>query len=73
MLQPLRRAGVAACVGAINEDFLPPTVNYQEKDPDCDLDYVPNKSRPAKLNKTLIITFGPNGSNSCMVLGRYKP
>lgn len=63
----------AACVGAINEDFLPPTVNYQEKDPDCDLDYVPNKSRPAKLNKVLIITFGPNGSNSCMVLGRYKP
>ncbi len=62
----------AACVGAINEDFIPPTVNYQEKDPDCDLDYVPNKSRPAKLNKVLIITFGPNGSNSCMVLGRYK-
>src|SRR3990167_7934432 len=63
----------AACVGAINENFIPPTVNYQEKDPDCDLDYVPNQSRPAKLNKVLIITFGPNGSNSCMVLGRYQP
>lgn len=64
---------VAACVGALNENFIPPTVNYQEADPDCDLDYVPNKSRPAKLNKILIITFGPNGSNSCMVLGRYHP
>jgi 3-oxoacyl-[acyl-carrier-protein] synthase II len=62
----------AACVGALNENFIPPTVNYQEADPDCDLDYVPNKSRPARLNKVLIITFGPNGSNSCMVLGRYQ-
>ncbi len=62
----------AATVGAIAENFIPPTVNYQEKDPDCDLDYVPNKSRPAKIDKALIITFGPNGSNSCMILGRYN-
>lgn len=63
---------VAACLGAIEEGFIPPTVNYREKDPDCDLDYVPNAARKAKLNKILIITFGPNGSNSCMILGRYK-
>ena len=61
----------AACVGAIQEDFIPPTMNYQEEDPDCDLDYVPNKMRHAKLNKVLINSFGPNGSNSCMILGRY--
>lgn len=64
---------VAACLGALAEDFIPPTVNYKEKDPDCDLDYVPNQSRKARLNNILIITFGPNGSNSCMVLGRYNP
>lgn len=64
---------VAACLGALTDDFIPPTVNYQEPDPDCDLDYVPNQSRKARLNKILIITFGPEGSNSCMVLGRYQP
>ncbi len=64
---------VAACIGALNEGFIPPTVNYKEKDPDCDLDYVPNQSRQARLNKILINSFGPNGSNSCMVLGRYNP
>ncbi len=64
---------VAACLGALQEDFIPPTVNYTEKDPDCDLDYVPNIARKARLNKILINTFGPNGSNCCMVLGRYQP
>ncbi|OGX09066.1 MAG: hypothetical protein A2Z88_08100 [Omnitrophica WOR_2 bacterium GWA2_47_8] len=64
---------VAACCGALDENFIPPTINYEEKDPDCDLDYVPNKSRDAKVNNILIITFGPNGTNTCMVLGRYKP
>jgi len=64
---------VAASVGAINNDFIPPTVNYEVKDPDCDLDYVPNTSRKARLNKILINTMGPNGSHSCMVIGRYNP
>ncbi len=63
----------AAAVGAIVEDFIPPTMNYKEKDPDCDLDYVPNKSRKAKLNRVLVNSFGPSGNNSCMVIGRYKP
>ena len=61
-----------ACVGAIQGNFIPPTMGYQEKDPDCDLDYVPNKSREGKLNKILLNTFGPNGSNSSMILGRYE-
>lgn len=63
----------AACLGALQEDFIPPTVNYTERDPDCDLDYVPNTARKARLNKILINTFGPNGSNCCMVLGRFNP
>lgn len=60
----------AAALGALNEDFIPPTVNLKENDPDCDLDYVPNQARKAKVNRVLVITFGPNGSNCCMVLGR---
>lgn len=62
----------AASLGALAHDFIPPTVNYKEKDPDCDLDYVPNHSRQAKLNKILVNSFGPNGSCSCMVIGRYQ-
>ncbi len=64
---------VAACVGALEKNFIPPTVNYREKDPDCDLDYVPNKARKADLKHIMIITFGPNGSNTCMILKKYKP
>lgn len=62
----------AAALGAINRNFIPPTINYKEPDPDCDLDYVPNHSREAKLNRVLVNAFGPNGSNSCMILGRYE-
>ncbi len=61
---------VAACLGAINKKFIPPTVNYQQKDPACDLDYVPNKVRAASIRKVLLITFGPNGNHSCLVLGK---
>lgn len=61
---------VVASLGAMEKGFIPPTVNYQEKDFHCDLDYVPNKSRKAKLKNILIITFGPNGCNTCMVIGR---
>jgi 3-oxoacyl-[acyl-carrier-protein] synthase II len=63
---------VGASLGAINEGFVPPTVNYKISDPDCDLDYVPNKSQKKDVNKVLIITFGPNGSNSCVIIGKYK-
>ncbi len=64
---------VAASVGVFQENFIPPTVNYQEKDPDCDLDYVPNDARDGKdVNTILVITFGPSGSNTCVVLKRFK-
>jgi len=47
---------------------LAPTINYTEPDPDCDLDYVPNASRVAKLNSMLTNSFGFGGQNSCLVL-----
>ncbi len=62
-----------AALGAINWDFLPPTVNYKEPDPDCDLDYVPNQSRPAKVKNVLVVTMAPSGQNTCMVLRKYEP
>ncbi len=62
----------AAALGALTNDFIPPTVNCRERDPDCDLDYVPNKARNAKLKNVLIICFSPNGGNTCMVLGKVR-
>ncbi|MFH1622883.1 MAG: beta-ketoacyl-[acyl-carrier-protein] synthase family protein [Candidatus Omnitrophota bacterium] len=63
---------LAASVGAIENKFIPPTVNYQEPDSECDLDIVPNKSRKQDLNKVLINTFGPSGTNTCVVIGKYS-
>ncbi len=62
---------VAAALGAINKDFIPPTVNYQEKDPHCDLDYVPGKARKARLNHVMVTNFGPSGNHICVILKRF--
>lgn len=62
----------AAALGSINIDFLPPTINLDEKDPDCDLDYVPNVARKQKPDKIMINSFGPNGANSVLIIGRYN-
>jgi 3-oxoacyl-[acyl-carrier-protein] synthase II len=61
---------VAATVGAIDKGFIPPTINYAQKDPDCDLDCVAVKSRAAKLDKVVVNAFGPSGSNSCLVVSK---
>ncbi len=61
-----------AALATLNENFIPPTVNYQEKDPNCDLDYVPNEARSAQVKNILVIACGPNGSNTCMVLGKVR-
>lgn len=61
---------VAASLGAINENFLPPTINYEIKDSRCDLDYVPNEARPAKVNTVLVNAFTPTGVNSSLVIRR---
>ncbi|MBP9854100.1 MAG: beta-ketoacyl-[acyl-carrier-protein] synthase family protein [Candidatus Omnitrophica bacterium] len=61
----------AASVGTLVEGFIPPTINYKEADPECDLDYVPNQSRKAKVKNILINSFGPSGNHACMVLGKY--
>jgi 3-oxoacyl-[acyl-carrier-protein] synthase II len=61
---------LAACVLAIEHQTLPPTINYSEPDPDCDLDYVPNTARPAKLDTVLSNSFGFGGQNACLLMHR---
>jgi 3-oxoacyl-[acyl-carrier-protein] synthase II len=60
------------CVIAINEGFLPPTINLHEPDPDCDLDYVPNDSRPATIDVAISNGFGFGGHNACLVIERFR-
>jgi len=61
-----------ASVGAINNGFIPPTVNYQSSDTNYNLDYVPGTSREKILNYVLIDSFGPGSNNSVAIIGKYK-
>ncbi|MBI5056885.1 MAG: beta-ketoacyl-[acyl-carrier-protein] synthase family protein [Nitrospirae bacterium] len=63
---------VAASMGSIVNGFVPPTINYKVRDNDCDLDYVANKSRTARVNNVLINNFGPGGSNASVIISRYQ-
>ena len=58
------------CVLAIHEGVLPPTINYEHPDPDCDLDYVPNEAREAQLDVALSNAMGLGGHNGCVLIGR---
>lgn len=56
---------------ASKHDIIPPTINYETPDPDCDLDYVPNKARNATVNIAMSNSFGFGGTNACIVLKKY--
>jgi 3-oxoacyl-[acyl-carrier-protein] synthase II len=50
---------------------IPPTINYEFPDPDCDLDYVPNEARRQEMEVCLSNSFGMGGQNACLVLRRW--
>jgi 3-oxoacyl-[acyl-carrier-protein] synthase II len=58
------------CVLALHDGKLPPTINYREPDPDCDLDYVPNQAREVHVDVALSNAMGLGGHNGCVLLGR---
>lgn len=62
----------ALCALALERQWTPPTINYQNPDPTCDLDVVPNHGREAKLDYIMSNSFGFGGINACVVLGRVR-
>jgi len=61
-----------ACVLAIREGIIPPTIHYQTPDPECDLDYVPNQARQATLKHVMSNSFGFGGHNATLVFSRFE-
>jgi beta-ketoacyl-acyl-carrier-protein synthase II len=61
------------CVLAVKNGILPPTINYQDPDPDCDLDYVPNQARQAKVDVAMSNSLGFGGHNVALLIKRYEP
>ena len=60
------------CVLALHHGVLPPTANYEQPDPECDLDYVPNEAREAQVEIALSNAMGLGGHNACVLLGRFS-
>jgi 3-oxoacyl-[acyl-carrier-protein] synthase II len=58
---------------ALHRGILPPTINYVYPDPDCDLDYIPNKARKVPISKALSNSFGFGGTNACLIFSAYSP
>jgi len=63
---------IASSIGAMMNGFIPPTINYKEPDPACDLEYVPNESRQAMVRNVLINNFGPGGNNAAAIISKYE-
>lgn len=61
----------AFCALALSEGIIPPTINYEHRDPECNLDYVPNHARQANLDFVLSNSFGFGGTNACIILKKY--
>ncbi|HIK88992.1 MAG TPA: beta-ketoacyl-[acyl-carrier-protein] synthase II [Dehalococcoidia bacterium] len=59
------------CINSINDSILHPTINQEESDPDCDLDYIPNAARETEVNITLSNSFGFGGQNACLIIKKF--
>jgi beta-ketoacyl-acyl-carrier-protein synthase II len=60
------------CVQAIREGILPPTIHYETPDPECDLDYIPNKAREAKISLAISNAFGFGGHNAVLAIRKFS-
>ena len=63
---------VIFCVNAIRDGILPPTIHYETPDPECDLDYIPNKAREAKISLAISNAFGFGGHNAVLAIRKYS-
>ena len=70
----MKEFGVEAVITllAIKEQVVPPTINLENPDPECDLDYVPQKARKINLTIALSNSFGFGGTNACLLFRRFK-
>jgi len=71
----IHAAGVTegiVCIQAMKQGVLPPTINYENPDPDCDLDYIPNTAREKKVRVAMNNSFGFGGQNVSVVLGAWE-
>jgi 3-oxoacyl-[acyl-carrier-protein] synthase II len=57
---------------AIRDQMMPPTINYEKPDPDCDLDYIPNHARAGAIEYALSNSFGFGGTNAALLFKRYS-
>jgi 3-oxoacyl-[acyl-carrier-protein] synthase II len=57
---------------ALHEKVLPPTINYEFHDPECDLDYIANEPRHAEVEYVLSNSFGFGGTNACLIFKRFE-
>lgn len=60
------------CVLTLCDQVLPPTINYETPDPECDLDYVPNQARPCRVQRVMSNSFGFGGHNATIILGKWE-
>ena len=63
---------ISASIGSMYKGFIPPTMNYEVRDDECDLDYVANRSRITRINNVLINNYGPGGSNAAFILSKWN-
>jgi 3-oxoacyl-[acyl-carrier-protein] synthase II len=57
---------------AVDRGILPPTINYEQRDPECDLDYIPNEARKADITVGVSNSFGFGGHNACIVVRKLE-
>jgi 3-oxoacyl-[acyl-carrier-protein] synthase II len=62
---------IASCL-SVKEDIVPPTINYEYPDPECDLDYVPNTARQTKVNVAMSNSLGFGGHNATLVVKKFS-